>query len=34
MNVVYRGDEREFTKKVKAGEDAYLIWDDIKIEKT
>ena len=34
MNVIYRGDEREFTKKVKAGEDAYLIRDDIEIEKT
>lgn len=34
MNVVYRGDEREFTRKIRAGEDAYMIWDEITIEKT
>lgn len=33
MNVIYRWDEREFIKKIRAGEDAYLIWEDIKIEK-
>ena len=34
MNVVYRGDQREFTKKIRAGEDAYIIREDIKIERT
>ncbi|MCX6822820.1 MAG: hypothetical protein NTX91_02365 [candidate division SR1 bacterium] len=34
MNVVYKGDERDFIKKIRAGEDAYMIRDDVKIEKT
>ncbi len=34
MHVVYRGDEREFTKKIRAEEDTYMIWDNVKIEKT
>lgn len=34
MNVIYRGDEREFTKKVRVGEDVYMIREHIKIEKT
>lgn len=33
MNVVYKSDERDFTKKIRAGEDVYMIWDHIKIEK-
>lgn len=33
MNVVYKWDKRDFTKKIRAGEDAYMIWDHIKIEK-
>lgn len=34
MKAKYRGDERTFTKEIKAGESAYLIFDDIMIQKT